>query len=108
MTDSQAALALLASRAFDLVVTDVLMPAPDGFEVLMELRRHLPAVKVVVMSGGDRWGTATLLDIAHKLGAYRILSKPFRPQALLEILRAIARHEEALASPRRVEEGTAS
>lgn len=93
------ALALLACTPFDIVVTDLVMPEPDGLEILLELRRRFPAVKVVVMSGGGRWGTSTLLDIAHKLGASSILAKPFRLQELLDALEGVTRAREALAPP---------
>jgi YesN/AraC family two-component response regulator len=98
-TNGHDALTLLACAPFDIVVTDIVMPEPDGLEILMELRRRFPAVKVVVMSGGGRWGTFHLLDIAHKLGASRILAKPFRPQELLEALEGVTRAREALALP---------
>ena len=98
-TNGRDALALLACTPFDIVVTDLIMPEPDGLEILLELRRRFPAVHVVVMSGGGRWGTWTLLDIAHKLGASRILAKPFHLQALLEALEDVTRAREALAPP---------
>jgi YesN/AraC family two-component response regulator len=93
------ALTLLACTPFDIVITDLVMPKPDGLEILLELRRRFPAVKVVVMSGGGRWGIFNLLDIAHKLGASRILAKPFRLQALLEALEDVTHAREALALP---------
>jgi len=107
-TNGQEALALLARTPFDIVVTDLLMPAPDGLEVLLELRRRFPAVKVVVMSGGNRWGTVSLLDIAHKLGAAGILAKPFRPQTFIEPLRDVALSQEALAPSDITHNGTQS
>jgi CheY-like chemotaxis protein len=107
-TNGHDALALLACTPFDIVVTDLVMPEPDGLEILLELRRRFPAVQVVVMSGGGRRGTLTLLDIAHKLGASRILAKPFRPQELLEALEGVTRAREALALPDGADAGTQS
>lgn len=45
------AIALLAARPFDLVVTDLLMPGVDGFELLAHLSRSARRIPVIVMSG---------------------------------------------------------
>lgn len=54
------------------------MPDQDGIGLLMLMRKKYPDVPVIVISGG-RPKTASYLDIAHKLGAKRLLEKPFTP-----------------------------
>lgn len=67
----------LRGNAFDLVITDIVMPEMDGLETLIELRKHYPALKVIAMSGGGRTGNMDFLGSAEKLGASSVLQKPF-------------------------------
>lgn len=73
----------------DIIVTDILMPDKDGLEVIMELRKRHPNVKIVAISGGDRTGNRQYLRIARELGAARILPKPFRPKELLALVEEV-------------------
>jgi len=73
--------------AFDLVITDVVMPEMEGLETLLALKRHSPGLKVVVMSGGGRVSPDEYLQIAVKLGADRTLKKPFSHQELRTVVR---------------------
>ena len=67
----------LRDGAFDLVITDIVMPEMDGLETLIELRKHYPALAVIAMSGGGRTGNMDFLGSAEKLGASAVLHKPF-------------------------------
>ncbi|MFC4991500.1 PP2C family protein-serine/threonine phosphatase [Rubritalea tangerina] len=79
--DGEKAIELLKSRAFDLVLLDVLMPGLDGHEVLRRLKadhllRHIP---VVMISGlDDIKSVVTCIEI----GAEDFLTKPFDPTLL--------------------------
>jgi CheY-like chemotaxis protein len=79
------ALASYRRQPRDLVITDLVMPEKDGLEMIMELRRLNPAVRIIAMSGGGRTlGLGTLyLESARSFGASRILAKPFTSAALL-------------------------
>ena len=66
----------------DLVITDMVMPETEGFEVLRELRRTHPPVKIIAMSGEGQGSGAAYLDAARLLGAAKVLLKPF-PAAVL-------------------------
>ncbi|CAM3118623.1 response regulator [Rariglobus hedericola] len=61
----------------DVVVTDLIMPGKEGIETIMDLRRHDPQVKIIAMSGGGRMTTIDYLQIAKRVGAKKILPKPF-------------------------------
>jgi YesN/AraC family two-component response regulator len=63
---------------FDLVITDIIMPDKEGIELIMELKRHTPSVKIVAISGGGRTGNVEFLKMATKLGAVASLKKPIR------------------------------
>jgi DNA-binding response OmpR family regulator len=76
-----AALELLRSEPFDVVLLDLLMPEPDGYAVLAQIKadQRLAAVPVIVISGVD--DTA---DVARclALGADDYLPKPIDPVLL--------------------------
>ncbi len=83
------ALALLASREFDVVVTDLRMPGAGGFEVLEAVKARSPSTEVIMMTGHATVGDAVR---AMKLGAYDYLEKPFDPDAAaLVVARAAER-----------------
>jgi DNA-binding NtrC family response regulator len=73
---------VLEKQPFDLVISDVIMPDCDGIELVMAIRRKLPDIKVIVMSGGGRVRAGHYLDLAGKLGATRVFEKPFDTVAL--------------------------
>lgn len=75
------ALELLASRHFDLVLLDVMMPELNGYEVLERLRadarlRHVP---VIMISAVDQIESVVR---CIELGAEDYLPKPFNPVLL--------------------------
>lgn len=73
-----AALALMQSHRFDLVILDVLMPGKDGIETTLEIKAQYPDTKILVMSGGRRAISAEFnLNSASLLGADASLQKPF-------------------------------
>ena len=62
----------------DLLITDIVMPEKEGLEVLMELRKKHPPVKIIAISGGD------YLHMAKLMGAAKVLAKPFSTNVLIE------------------------
>jgi len=79
---------LYKEASFDLVVTDLLMPEKDGLEVVMELRRDFPEVKIITLSAGNAYGHSSL-ETSLALGAARTLRKPFKEDQLLEAVREV-------------------
>ncbi len=53
------------------------MPGIERFEVLVELKRTRPGVRVIVITGGMRGAAANHLQLALQLGADQVLAKPF-------------------------------
>lgn len=78
-----AALDALADGAFDLVITDLLMPGRSGFEAISELRAHDRALPILAISGGGRIGVQECLHTARCVGATATLAKPFGQRELL-------------------------
>lgn len=83
-TDGFKALAAVETGNFDLVITDIIMPGKEGIEMIMELRRRHPLLKIIAMSGGGRIGAMSYLELAEKLGALHTLEKPFNQAVLIE------------------------
>ncbi len=73
---------LFRAEPFDLVITDLLMSEGEGLDVVMTLRREFPQVGVSAMSA-DSSRTQFYLDMASRLGAHRVLAKPFTAVELL-------------------------
>ncbi|KQT60343.1 MULTISPECIES: nitrogen regulation protein NR(I) [unclassified Aureimonas] len=75
----------------DLVITDVLMPDGNAFDVLPKIKNSRPDLPVVVMSAQNTFMTAIK---ASEKGAYDYIPKPFDLTELVSIVR------RALAEPK--------
>ena len=84
--DGNEGLALFPQANADLVITDLVMPEKNGTEVIMELRKKSPPVKIIAMSGGDRGNGANSLGAAKAAGAAKVLAKPFSHKILIEVI----------------------
>ena len=62
----------------DLVITDMQMPVMDGLELLMELQRTFPRVKVIAISGGRR-----TLEVARTFTPHTF-EKPFSLEEVVD------------------------
>jgi two-component system, NtrC family, response regulator AtoC len=96
--DGARALALVATHAYDVVVTDIRMPGADGFELLAAVKARAPTTEVVMMTG-----YATVADAvrAMKLGAFDYLEKPFDPDAALDVVARASEHKRIADAARR-------
>ncbi|WP_420264529.1 response regulator [Candidatus Magnetominusculus dajiuhuensis] len=75
-------LKLIEDEGPDLVITDLIMPGMDGFELLKLVRDRWPSLRVVVMTG---YGTTEAANKSLELGADGFIKKPFLPEELLSI-----------------------
>lgn len=97
--DGRQALERLSLLPPDLVITDVVMPDVDGFEVLLKLRHLAPGVETMVMSGGGRVAPDFYLETARRLGARAVLRKPFTRAEMLAAVRGILGPEQPETPP---------
>lgn len=58
------------------VITDIIMPRREGLEVIMELRKKHPDIRLIAISGGGRTKSADFLQLAERLGADAVMPKP--------------------------------
>src|SRR5690349_20135697 len=76
------------SAPSDLIITDLIMPEKEGVETILELRSEFPSARIIAISGGGRNGAQDYLAIAAKLGARRVVAKPFSRQEILDAVQA--------------------
>ena len=89
--DGAIALELLQRETFDLLITDIVLPEADGYEVIQNAQRWQPDIKILAVSGGDhkRLPSGLALDVAAKMGIDGALAKPFTPDELIHAVEAI-------------------
>jgi two-component system, NtrC family, nitrogen regulation response regulator GlnG len=81
----------------DLVITDVMMPDENAFDLIPRIRKLRPELPIVVMSAQNTFMTAIK---ASERGAYEYLPKPFDLQELVNIAgRAITEPKAVIAAP---------
>jgi DNA-binding response OmpR family regulator len=80
--DAASALTLFAESKPDAVITDVIMPDKDGYEVCRFVKQNpeLRATPVILMSGVVNRQVA---EKAMEAGADELMRKPFQPQELV-------------------------
>lgn len=83
------AIAILKWDRIDCLVTDIFMPGMGGIAGIAHVREHYPTLPVVAISAGRKeLGFEDALRASRKIGADRVLPKPFTPQALADAVRA--------------------
>jgi len=80
--------ALDTGGPFDLVVLDLSMPPPDGFETLKTLHANRPGLRILVVSG---FLEGALLEASELLGATASLNKEDAPEMLLQTVNDLLR-----------------
>lgn len=82
--DGEEALAMIERDPPQVVLLDLMMPGMSGVEVLQEIRRTHPEIKVILLTGhgSTREGMEGM-----RLGAFDYLMKPLSIEELMEKLR---------------------
>ena len=78
--DGTVAMAALDGGSFDVVLTDLNLPGPDGMEILSRVRRDDPEAKVIIMTAYA--STETAVESLRQ-GAYDYVIKPFQTDEVL-------------------------
>lgn len=82
-------LAALASRSFDALILDLMLPDSDGLDLCRQIRQIHPLPILMLTARGD----VTDRIVGLELGADDYLAKPFDARELLARLRAILRRQ---------------
>ena len=79
-TDGKRAVKEALVQQVDLVITDLVMPEQEGIETIQALRRVVPGIKIIAISGAFH---GQFLRTAQLLGADAVLNKPLSIELLL-------------------------
>ena len=74
--DGRKAKELYDKTDYDVVITDIIMPEQDGFEVILDYRNKNQLDRIIAISGGGRTSSEHYLNIASHFGVSSIFSKP--------------------------------
>ncbi len=108
VSDGVEVLASLQRQVYDVVLMDVQMPILDGLETTIRLRAELPASRqpyVIAMTANAMQGDQERC-LAAGMDSY--LSKPFKAEELVTVLRHSRTLEEKFNKPFPVDEGPAT
>ena len=85
------ALSVLATQAFDVVVSDFNMPGPSGLEFLNRIRQDHREIILVLITA---YGTDALEEGVRQLGVGYI-TKPFEPSSLVQVIKGLIHGQES-------------
>lgn len=85
--DGEQAYPMILTSKPDILITDIRMPFMDGLELSKLVRKNLPEIKILILSGYDDFSYA---KEAISIGVTDYLLKPISGQKLLEALRQVA------------------
>ena len=79
----------------DLIVSDVVLPDENAFDLLLRIKKARPDLPVIIMSAQNTFMTAIR---ASERGAYEYLPKPFD---LKELIAIVGRAKSTISNPSR-------
>lgn len=74
--------ALYQNKSYDVIITDIIMPDVDGYEVILDLRRLNMSDRTIAVSGGGRTAADDYLITAQHFNVAATFNKPVDLQAL--------------------------
>lgn len=81
-SNGKEAKALYQSNVYDVIITDIIMPNVDGYEVILDLRRMGMSDRIIAVSGGGRTAADDYLITAKHFDVAATFNKPVDLQAL--------------------------
>jgi two-component system response regulator YesN len=85
--DGEFALPLIQEIKPDILITDIKMPFMDGLQLSQIIRKNMPWVKIIILSGHDEFDFARE---AMRIGVTEYLLKPVTSDDLFESLKKVA------------------
>ncbi len=76
----------LQKTPVDGILLDVFFPNENGLDILVELKKRYPAIKVLIVTGMQQ---NSILEEAQKRGADGVLYKPFDTDDLLNAIKRL-------------------
>jgi len=75
---------LLQEESYDLVITHLKMPWVDGLDLIDIIKKVDANLPIIIITG---YGTRETAEEALKKGAYDFITKPFRKETILTIIK---------------------
>src|SRR5947209_10700365 len=96
--DAATAMTSIEQNAPDVVITDVIMPDKDGYEVCQQIKQHprLSGTPVILMSGVVNRAVA---EKAFSVKADELIRKPFQPQDLIARVKHLLKSDAPVSAP---------
>lgn len=92
--DGIQALRILENERIDLIVSDVIMPNMDGFQLAIQVRKLYPKIKLQLLSGyTDNHDKGMVVQALQK----NMLNKPYTSKTLLSRIRILLDQSESLS-----------
>jgi len=89
--NGEEALAKLKEKNFGLILLDLRMPGMDGMEVLRQVSRLRPDIRIIIITAH---GTVDSAVEAMKLGAVDFIQKPFSPTEIRDLVSRVIDREK--------------
>ena len=86
-SDGELAYPMIIKEKPDILITDIRMPFMDGLELCKLVKKELPNIKILILSGYDEFDYA---KEAIRLGVTEYLLKPISSGKLLEALNGVS------------------
>ena len=80
VTDGQEGVNLINEQDVDLAIVDIFMPRKSGLEIIQEVKRSKPHVKLIAMTAFGAQDDIDMRGFAERYGAVRSFEKPFDNQ----------------------------
>ena len=81
--------------AIALVLLDMMLPAINGLQVLLQMQKQRPALPVIMLTG---LGSESDVVVGLEMGADDYIGKPFNPRVVVARVKAVLRRTGALAA----------
>lgn len=99
--NGEVALRELATRSFDIVLSDLKMPKVGGLQLLEHIKQSHPKTMTIIMTG---FGTVETAIGAMKRGAYDYVLKPFKADEIVQVVSRAAKQRRLEAENLRLRE----
>ncbi|MEJ2637833.1 MAG: response regulator [Calditrichia bacterium] len=84
--NGEEALTKLCQQKYDLLITDIVMPHLNGFELVTKIKKVNPKIPIMVVSGKLN---DSLIDDLHEVGVEYVLPKPINPSRFRKMVQKI-------------------
>lgn len=93
-SNGKEAKALYQNKKYDVIITDIIMPDVDGYEVILDLRRMGMSDRTIAVSGGGRTAAEDYLVTAQHFDVAATFDKPVDLQVLTSKVQEIIQNHK--------------